>query len=344
MSGRRRVTLRETEARPYLCRASARRQEQQVPHRLDAEVILPFTPSGIYSAQWIPTDADGRIDRTSLAAHMELERRAGIAGVLALGSTGEFPHFAVAERKAALDVIAELAAPLAVLANVSHLSPRTAIDLGRHARSLGVPAVALMPPPFYPVSQADMLAYFLHVADAVGLPVMLYNFPELAGKRIELATVAAFADRGPMLAIKQSGGEFDYHRELVALGREKGFVVMSGADARLPEAFALGAAGCIGGLVNIVPELMVHIDRVCRRGEPGDVTVADEAMRRLGRILDQLTFPLNVAAGIEARGFSPGVPKSVVSPESRALYDKIVGETRALLEQHGLSLAGPAGQ
>ena len=301
-------------------------------------------PSGIYSAQWIPTDAAGRIDRSSLAAHIELERRAGVSGVLALGSTGEFPHFSADERKTALEIIAELAAPLPVLANVSHISPRTAIDLGRHARSLGVSAVALMPPPFYPVSQADMLAYFLHVADAVGLPVMLYNFPELAGKRIELATIADFADRAPMIAIKQSGAQFDYHLDLIALGREKGFVVMSGADTRLTEAFALGAAGCIGGLVNIVPELMVRIDRVCRQGAPGDVRVDAEAMRELGRILDQLTFPLNVAAAIEARGFHPGVPKRVVSPESQALYGKIVAETGALLERHGLPRAARAEQ
>jgi len=93
-----------------------------------------------------------------------------------------------------------------------------------------------------------------------------------------------------------------------------------------------------------VPELMVHIDRVCRRGESGDVTDAAEAMRELGRIFDQLTFPLNVAAGIEARGFRPGAPKTVVSPESRALYDKIVGETRALLARHGLPLADRAEQ
>jgi len=299
-------------------------------------------PSGIYSAQWIPTDALGRIDRPSLAAHIEFERRAGISGVLALGSTGEFPHFTVNERKSALEIIAELAAPLPVFANISDIRPRAAIDLGLDAKTLGVPAVALMPPVFFPVSQADMLAYFLHVADAVGLPVMLYNFPELAGKRIELSTVAAFAERAPMIAIKQSGGQFEYHRDLIALGREKGFDVMSGADTRLPDAFALGAAGCIGGLVNVVPELMVRIDRVCRGGEPGDVSIAASAMQELGRILDQLTFPLNVAAAMEARGFRPGVPKSVVSSESRALYEKIVAESVALFERHELPLAAPA--
>jgi 4-hydroxy-tetrahydrodipicolinate synthase len=298
---------------------------------------------GVFSAQWIPTDASGRVDRARLAAHVEFERRAGIAGVLALGSTGEFPHFATDERKAVLETIAELAAPLPVVANVSDIRPRAAIELGRHAKSLGVAAIALMPPMFYPMSPADVLAYLLHVADAAAHPVLLYNFPELAGKRLELETIAAFAERAPTVAVKQSGGEFAYHRELIALGREKNFVVMSGADTRLPEAFALGVAGCIGGLVNVVPELMVRIDAVRRRGEPGDASAEAEAIRETGRIMDRLTFPLNVAAGMEARGFVSGAPKSVVSEESRALHREIVAELGASFDRLGLARFTSAG-
>jgi 4-hydroxy-tetrahydrodipicolinate synthase len=299
-------------------------------------------PKGIFSAQWIPTDYAGGINRASLASHLAFEKRAGIDGVLALGSTGEFPHFTVQERKQTLEVLAELTAPLTVFANITDIRPRVAIELGHCAKSLGIAAVALMPPVFYPISQADMLAYFLHVADAVGLPVMLYNFPELTGKRIDLPTIAAFADRAPMVAIKQSGAEFDYHRELIALGREKRFAVMSGADTRLPEVFEMGGAGCTGGLVNIVPELMVHIYRVCAGQLPGDASVAAERMREVGRVIDQLAFPLNVAAGLEARGIDPGAPKTIVSAESRALYNKIVGEFRALFATWQLEPAAAA--
>jgi dihydrodipicolinate synthase/N-acetylneuraminate lyase len=293
-------------------------------------MTIPVSPSGIFSAQWIPTDASGRVARASLAAHLDFERRAGISGVLALGSTGEFPHFTLDERKAILAIVAELAAPLPVIANASDIRPRAAVELGLEAKTLGLAAIALMPPMFYPVSPADILAYFLHVADRVEMPVMLYNFPELAGKRIELATIAAFAERGRLIAVKQSGGDFEYHRELIALGREKGFAVMSGADTRLPEAFAIGAAGCIGGLANIVPELMVRIDAICRRGDPGDVTSAAAAVREVGRILGRSTFPLNVAAGVEARGFDAGTPKAIVSEETRALHGTIVAELRML--------------
>ncbi|MBL9199856.1 MAG: dihydrodipicolinate synthase family protein [Opitutaceae bacterium] len=299
-----------------------------------------YRPSGIYSAQWLPTDSGGVLDRAALAAHIAFERRAGISGLLALGSTGEFPFFLPEERKRALAAIAEIAAPLPVIANVTDLRPRVAADLGKFARSLGLPAITIMPPPFFPASQADILAHFLHVAEAAGLPVMLYNFPELTGKRIDLATIAAFADRAPMCAIKQSGGEFAYHRDLIALGREKKFVVMSGADTRLTEVFAMGAAGCTGGLVNIVPELMVDIYRCSAAGRPGDAALSAARMVELGRVIDQLAFPPNVGAGLAARGFTPGAPKSILSPESRALAVKIESELRALFRQWGLVL-GP---
>jgi 4-hydroxy-tetrahydrodipicolinate synthase len=299
-----------------------------------------YRPGGIYSAQWLPTDSGGALDRAALATHLAFEKSAGVAGFLGLGSTGEFPHFSPDERKVALAAVAECAAPLPVIANITDLRPKVAIELGRFAKSLGLPAVGLMPPPFFPLSQADILAFFLHVAEAVDLPVMLYNFPELTGKRIDLATIAAFADRAPMCAIKQSGGEFAYHRDLIALGREKNFAVMSGADTRLSEVFAMGAAGCTGGLVNIVPELMVDIYRCVTAGRPDDAAVSAARMVELGRVIDQLAFPPNVGAGLAARGFSPGASKSILSSESRALAAKIEAELRALFRQWDLAL-GP---
>ena len=81
-------------------------------------------PKGIFSAQWIPTDQAGRVNRASLASHLAFERHAGINGVLALGSTGEFPHFTVKERKETLSLIAELAAPLTLFANITDIRPR----------------------------------------------------------------------------------------------------------------------------------------------------------------------------------------------------------------------------
>jgi 4-hydroxy-tetrahydrodipicolinate synthase len=295
---------------------------------------------GILAALWTPLDARGRVLRPALAAHLAFLRQRGVKGVLALGSTGEFPRFDLRQRSAVLEAVAEAAGPLPVVANVSAIRLDEVIALGQLARSLRLPGVALMAPYFYPLSQADLLEFFLRAAEGIGLPVCLYNFPELAGNRIALETVSAFADRAPLFALKQSGGEFAYHRPLIALGREKHFSVFSGADTRLPEVFALGAAGCIGGLANFVPELMVSIFQAAAKKRAGTAAAAAEQMKTVGRLVDQISFPLNIAAGLEARGLRPGAPKTVVSPTTAALYRKVAAELGALFDSLALSRSG----
>jgi 4-hydroxy-tetrahydrodipicolinate synthase len=296
-----------------------------------------FPRAGILAALYLPTDSKGRLLKRQLASHLAWLRARRVVGVLALGSTGEFPFFDLKEKQAILETVAELAAPMAVIAHITDIRPSAVKTLGRFARKLGLAGVALMPPSFYKVSQADLLAYLLKGAEAAELPVMLYNFPELVGNRIGIETVSAFADRAQMGGIKQSGGEFAYHHLLVALGKAKSFPVFSGADTRLPEVFALGAAGCIGGMVNFMPEPMVGIFEASRRPGAAETAEMETALKAVGAVIDQLTFPLNVAAALEARGFDPGLPKAIVSKESAKLYGKVVGQLAPLYRRHGLA-------
>ena len=301
-----------------------------------------FPRHGVIVALSLPTNPQGRVLKRALASHLAWLREKGVHGVLALGSTGEFVRLSPEERMAALELIAELAAPLPVITNVSDINPRVAAGLGRFARRLGLPGIAVMPPHFYPVSPADQLAFFLHVAEAADLPVMLYNFPELARNRIALETVEAFAERAELVAIKQSGGEFSYLEPLVALGRRRDFSVFSGADTRLEEAFKIGSAGCIGGFVNFVPDPMLEIYRCLHEGVPGDFSLAGDRLREVGRIMEKSTFPLNITAGIEARGFDAGVPKTVISMESQRAHTDIVHELKTLFKSWKLLPASSA--
>jgi 4-hydroxy-tetrahydrodipicolinate synthase len=291
-----------------------------------------FPREGIIVALTIPLDANGQPMRAALKNHIEWLRSHGIDGVLALGSTAEFMRLDVETRKASLALIAELAAPLPVLANISDIRLQNVVELGHFARALGLPGVAVMTPSFYPVSDADQLAFFERAAQAFGGEMMLYNFPEHTGNRIALETVAAFAERAPLRGFKQSGGEFSYHQELIPLGKAKGFSVFSGADTRLPDSLALGAAGCIGGLVNFVPEYMVAIYNIARRGGEGDIETVRARLLEIRQLIDRLTFPLNVTAGLEARGLETGAPKTLLSAATQELYARIVTELRSGFE------------
>jgi 4-hydroxy-tetrahydrodipicolinate synthase len=94
--------------------------------------------------------------------------------------------------------------------------------------------------------------------------------------------------------------------------------------------------------VNIVPDLMVGIYRAIEAGRPQDATTAAARMTGIGRVIDQLTFPQNVAAGLAARGFHPGVPKSILSAESGELAARITAELGLLFQEWRLTTGAAA--
>ncbi len=288
---------------------------------------------GIFSALWLPIDKQGNMNTVSLSQSIEFQRSAGIQGILALGSTARFPMFSVSQREEIMEAVLSLASGLPVVGNISDVSERNVIRLGKTARKLGIPAVSIMAPMFYPLSQDDLLAYFLKVAEETELPMLLYNFPERSGLKIELSTIENFAQRAELVGVKQSGVDFLYHHDLVKLGREHDFAVLSGSDTQLPAAAELGAQGCVGGLSNIVPELLVqtYTQHWLKESTERDEVSSADKLNQVGRILDRLEFPLNVAAGIEARGFCPGARHRTVSAKSEKIYRDIVTELRALL-------------
>lgn len=284
--------------------------------------------AGIFSAQWIPTDAEGRLKREALASHLDWLKEQGLHGVLALGTTGEFSRMRFRGREEVLAAVIELAAPLPVLANVSSIRLGEVIALGRSAEKLGAVGVALMPPSFFPLTQEDILEFFLRAAEKIDLPFYLYNYPEVTGNRIGLEIISAFADQAEMAGIKQSGSELSYHKDLISLGREKDFSVFTAADPFLAEYLDLGASGCLGGLPNFVPEYMLEVYHACRAGHSEKVAETSSRLKRVGELLSPLNLPINVQSAVEARGFDPGAFKGVYSPATRRLYGRVVEQIR----------------
>lgn len=289
---------------------------------------------------WLPVDARGQLDQGALRDHMQWLIANGVHGFMGLGSSGRFAQMDVAERQSILTTLIEIAGPLPVIANISDIRPKAIAALACTARETGAAAVAVMPPSFYKVSDADQLAFFRYAADVAKIPVLLYNFPELTGNRISLETIAAFADNHDMAGIKQSGGEFEYHKDLIDLGREKNFAVYSGSDIRLPETLPMGAAGCIGGLVNIVPEIMVGQFNHFRNGGKIDLVESTARMAEVARIVNQVPLPCSVMAGVAGRGWCSGSHITVLSSETLRSMEQISEELRSRFMEWGMEL-GP---
>jgi dihydrodipicolinate synthase/N-acetylneuraminate lyase len=298
---------------------------------------------GLFCALWTPTDQDGEVLWEALDQHLDAVTNSGIQGIMALGSTGEFVHLTPERRKELLGRIlfACHKRGMRLIANVSDVQIRNVIDLARCARNAGADYFSVLPPWFFPLEQRDLAEFFVQVSRAAEVPLILYNFPEVAGKKIELETIRSVARRTRVLAIKQSGADFQYHHDLVELGRELGFVVLTGADTRLEETLRFGCAGAISGLANAVPEIFARIWNNFKAGveSPAETALVADLARRIA----PLSFPLNVKATIAARGFDTGASKFAISPQTQAIYDGVVDDLRTWFASAAfLSLRKPA--
>ncbi len=262
--------------------------------------------------------------------------RSGVNGFMVLGTTGEFPHLEVPIRKRVLEVAKANANGLPVLANISDIRPRVVQEMGKFCKELQVDAVSLLPPYYYPLAPSDLREFFLQAAAAADRPVFLYNFPERVGYKIPLEVIEAVADRVPMLGIKQSGADFDYHHELVALGRKKNFVVITGSDTALPEALPIGVTGVVSGLSNAVADLVVKTYQEVRAGKTRNEIPSAGMLNTLAGKLGALEFPFNIGAMVQARGLPVGHPKMWVSEETRQKMAQLTEAYRALFQQWNL--------
>jgi dihydrodipicolinate synthase/N-acetylneuraminate lyase len=291
---------------------------------------------GIYCALWTPTDTNGNILWEAFEKHLAFVLGTPVNGIMALGSTAEFVHLTLTQRKQILERVARecKTRDRGLIANVSDIQIRNVIDLARHAKQAGATCISVLPPWYFALEQRDLAEFFIEVASASEAPLALYNYPEVTGKKIELETIESVARRSNLVAVKQSGADFAYHQELLKLGQQLGFVVMSGADTRLEEILDLGCTGSVSGLANAIPEVLCEIFENFRkaRKSPGQTAFVTELSRRINQVL----FPFNVKAAIAARGIETGSTKMPVSSETMTTYEHVLANVQALYQSAGL--------
>jgi 4-hydroxy-tetrahydrodipicolinate synthase len=286
---------------------------------------------GLFPALWTPTDAAGQVLWSDLEDQVRFLKGAGVDGLMVLGTTGEFAYLDLPTRQEVLRRVIAVEPGWRIIANCSDVSPLRVAVLGRHAREVGASAMALLPPWYHAVSPEDAAEFMVQGAKSAGLPLALYNFPERTGHRLAAETIASVCDRVQVVALKQSGADFEYHRELAHLAEKKGFVLVTGSDTRIPEAFDLGARGAVSGLANAVPEWVVGAFRAMQQGRRADAEKEARRLQSLATCLQGLESSLDVMAAMTARGRPTGVFKPAVSSATQARFERAVERARPLL-------------
>lgn len=229
-------------------------------------------PHGVFSAALTPLDAELAPDHARFVAHCRYLLDEGCYGIALLGTTGEANSFSAAERTALLEaVVAAGIAPQRLLPGTGVAALSETVALTRHALSVGVDTVVMLPPFYYKgVSDDGIFASYSEVVQRIGdarLKVVLYHIPQMSAQPISHALIERLRAAYPstFTGIKDSSGDFANMTAMVE--RFPGFSVLVGADPLLLPLLRKGGAGCITATSNLVARDLAYVYKHFRDGD-----------------------------------------------------------------------------
>ncbi|URI07423.1 dihydrodipicolinate synthase family protein [Aquincola tertiaricarbonis] len=254
-------------------------------------------PRGVFCAALTPVDADLRPDHARFVEHCRRLVADGCTGVAILGTTGEANSFSTGERKALLEAAIEGGLkPQQLLPGTGVTALTETVELTRHALSMGVDTVVMLPPFYYKdVSEEGLFAAYAETIERVGdarLRVVLYHIPQVSALPIPFGLIERLRARYPdtVVGIKDSAGKLDNMTAMV--DRFPGFAVLSGADPLMLPLLRAGGAGAITATTNLVAADLAFVYRhhadPARAAEVEAAQARVVAMRTLASIYAQM--------------------------------------------------------
>lgn len=245
---------------------------------------------------------DDELDLASLRRLIDYHVERGSDGIVVTGTTGEASTLSEFERQSVIETAVERAAGrLPVLAGVGTNSTRTTVQGARAAAEAGVDGLLAVTPYYNRPEPRGLVAHFGALAEAVELPIVLYNVPGRTGCDLSAKTAAKLRELHPnIVAIKEAGGTVSRARELLTT---TDLAVFAGEDALIADYCALGAVGVIGVVANLAPS---QVAELCRCAAPGgDAPRGAELAAYLHRLVRDLfceTNPAPVKAALASLG------------------------------------------
>lgn len=210
---------------------------------------------------------DGNVDAAAFKRLLERQIAAGVHGVVPMGTTGESATLTLDEHKRVVEQCVEIAAGrIRVIAGAGSPSTDKAIEMARFAKTVGADGALVVTPYYNRPSQAGMQAHFEAVADAVQLPILLYNVPGRTGVDLSNETVAALAAHPNIVGIKDATGDVA-RASWMRANIDGAFDLISGDDSSYLGYAAHGGVGVISVTTNVAPEAMVALYNAVQAGD-----------------------------------------------------------------------------
>ena len=280
-----------------------------------------------------PMHADGSLDYDGLRRLIDFHVKEGTDAIVIVGTSGESPTVTVDEHHELIRVAVEHAAGrIPVIAGAGANSTAEAIALTRFAKEAGADAALSVTPYYNKPTQEGLYRHFAAIAEAVDLPIILYNVPGRTVADLANDTVLRLAQIPNIVGIKDATGNIERGLDLIARAPAD-FAVYSGDDASACALILLGAKGDISVVANVAPRLM---HEMCAAALAGDLARARELNFRLLGLHRQLfceANPIPVKWACEQLGLIGSGIRLPLTPLSADCHERV----RAALRQAGLA-------
>lgn len=239
-----------------------------------------FEIKGIIPPIVTPMNTDESINLNELRNQVNRLINAGVHGIFAIGTNGEGYALNEDEKEKVLEtVVEETAKRVPVYAGVGCITTRDTIRLARKAEKMGCDVLSVITPSFAQASQEELYEHYKAIAEAVQLPIVLYNIPARTGNALATSTVERLAAIHNIVGVKDSSGNFDQMLQYIEATKDMNFTVLSGNDSLILWNLLAGGSGGIAGCANVYPENMVNIYKAFRKGDLEQARAAQDRIR-----------------------------------------------------------------
>ena len=222
---------------------------------------------GVFPAVTTQFRADGALDIAATQRGVEEQLRAGVHGLIMLGSVGENTALEPAEKRQVLAATKEtVAGRVPILSGVSEYTTALAAQYARDCEKIGIDGLMVLPAMVYKADEREALAHFRAVAAASGLPIMISNTPPAYTVAVTPQGFKELASERRVVAIKESTENLRRLTDIVNLTGDR-YILFCGVDDLILESMLLGATGWVAGLVNVFPRESVRMFELAAKGE-----------------------------------------------------------------------------
>ena len=293
---------------------------------------------GIFPAFYACYDEAGNISPERVRAFTEYLIGKGVTGLYVGGSSGECIYQSVAERKLLLEnVMAAAKGRITIIAHVACNNTADSRELAAHAESLGVDAIAAIPPIYFHLPPYGIAKYWNDISDAApNTDFIIYNIPQLAGVALSSALLKEMLKNPRVIGVKNSSMPV----QDIEMWRDEGAIVFNGPDEQLLSGLAAGAIGGIGGTYAAMPELYLSIYKLFNRGDIAKAREIQDACCHViykmcackGNLYAVIKGILRAQGGPDIGGVR--APLYELQPEDMPAVEALAGEITELVKKY----------